>query len=181
MTDPTKNDTEDSKAGAVQVMNMDGSGRPYALPLDGDSEVAKAYQAHLEKEVVPASAVQNLAETLTHYLAVFREQGIAFDYSAKKCDLHHAATGALFFNQKSYEVVTPRGREKLMTAISNEADVRNVSLMLQAASQTLAQAPRVEKESTVQTKVDLATLISGLAAKAKTPEELAAALMKLIK
>lgn len=165
----------------VTVMNVTGDGKPHALQLEGDSEVAQAYQAHLEKPEVKVDDKADNAETLTHYLAIFREQGIAFHFTAKKVDIHHAAAGALFFNQTAYEVVTPAGRSRLAAALTRDVGVRDLSLCLIEAAKTLADAPRTEVEAQTQSKVDLHALISSLAGKAKTPDELAAALLKLIK
>lgn len=165
----------------VTVTNVTGDGKPNMLPLDGDSEVAEAYRRHLDKPLVKASEREAVAEQVVLFLAICREQGIAFDYSAKGVDLHHAATGALFFNHAGHEVVTPKGREALIRALSRATDVRNLSVMLININRTLADAPRTEREEASQSKVDLAQLITSLAGKSNSPEELAAALLKLIK
>lgn len=169
------------KSPPVTVTNVTGDGKPNMLPLDGDSEVARAYRDHLDKRLVRADEKDTVAEQVTLYLAICREQSIAFDYSAKGVDLHHAATGALFYNHKGHEVVTPKGRNVLAKALAGSADVRTLCLMLQGVSKALADAPRTEREQGSQSKVDLAQLISSLAAKSDSPEELAAALLKLIK
>lgn len=165
----------------VTIMNTHGNGTPVALPLDGDSEVAHAYREHMRKPLVRTSEKEQIAEQLCLYLAICREQGIAFHYNARKVDLAHAATGALFFNQTGYEIVTPAGRNKLSRALAADMSVRELCLMLQAASRAVAEAPRTERDDAVQSKVDLAGLISSLAGKSGSVEEFAAALLKLVK
>lgn len=173
-------ETEVKPEGSVTIVNATGDGKPHQLVLDGDSEVARAYAAHMDKPLVHASDRDNVVETLCHYLAVMREQSVKFDYSSKGCDLHHAATGALFFNQTAYEVVTPQGRNKLIRAIADKVDTREASLMLQAAAITLRDVPRVEAEKAASAKLDLVGLVDALMSKSSNKEELGARLKELL-
>lgn len=163
----------------VTVTNLTGDGKPHHMTLEGD--VAEAYKEHMAKPLVHASDRETIAEQVTQYLAIFTEQGVKFDYVERKCNLHKPPNTGCFFNAKSYECVTEGGRRKLASALATDLNTAQLSNMLIACSKVLADAPRVERESASQAKVDLSSLIQSLAQKAKTPQELAAMLEKLIK
>lgn len=145
-----------------------------------DPEIAAAYEAHKSKEVLPTDKGV-IAGQVVQLCVIFRQEKIDFVYSGKHVSVHHASSGALFLNEKAYNVADEKGRSNFTEALVQLLSLRQLSALAMAANAALLSAPNVDGavDDTAAT-VNLRRAIAKMGTKAKSKDELLAMITQLM-